>query len=83
MCRTSEMLDYYNATNHLEQPWLTGGSLSSFSRLDRSCELSIAHRDLNSRNVLVNSNGTCVIADFGFALRLSGKYLNGKFPVVS
>jgi len=49
---------------------------------DGSSKVSIAHRDLTSRNVLMKSDGTCVIADFGFALRLKGKYLNGRFPLV-
>lgn len=53
------------------------------SRLDRSCKVSVAHRDLNSRNVLVKSDGSCVLADFGFALRLNSEYLTGKFPMVS
>jgi len=33
----------------------------------------ISHRDLNSRNILMKFNGTCVLADFGFALKLIGK----------
>lgn len=32
----------------------------------------ICHRDLNSRNVLVKSDLTCCIADFGFALKTMG-----------
>ena len=32
---------------------------------------------------MVKSDGTCVIADFGFALRLKGKYLKyAKFPLI-
>eukprot|EP00111_Clytia_hemisphaerica_P009547 TCONS_00027980-protein len=49
---------------------------------DGSSKVSIAHRDLTSRNVLMKKDGTCVLADFGYALRLKGKYLNGKFPLV-
>lgn len=41
----------------------------------------IAHRDLNSRNILVKSDGTCVLADFGFALQLSGNPPE-KYPLV-
>ncbi|XP_078726865.1 bone morphogenetic protein receptor type-2 isoform X1 [Lampetra fluviatilis] len=36
---------------------------------------AIAHRDLNSRNVMVKSDGSCVLADFGFAMRLTGQRL--------
>ncbi|XP_073840824.1 kinase protein wishful thinking [Musca autumnalis] len=32
----------------------------------------IAHRDLNTRNILVKSDLTCCIADFGFALKVFG-----------
>lgn len=35
----------------------------------------IAHRDLNSRNVLVQSDGTCCISDFGFAMVLDDAML--------
>lgn len=30
---------------------------------------AIAHRDLKSKNILVKSNGTCVIGDLGLAVR--------------
>ena len=31
---------------------------------------AIAHRDLNSRNILVNPDLTCVICDYGFAMKI-------------
>uniref|UniRef100_UPI00358EE83B bone morphogenetic protein receptor type-2 isoform X2 n=1 Tax=Myxine glutinosa TaxID=7769 RepID=UPI00358EE83B len=34
---------------------------------------AIAHRDFSSRNVLVRADGSCVLADFGFAMRLTGQ----------
>ena len=39
----------------------------------------IAHRDLSSRNVIVKMDGSCMICDFGFAIRISGSnyYVNG------
>ncbi|XP_068101215.1 bone morphogenetic protein receptor type-2 isoform X2 [Hyperolius riggenbachi] len=36
---------------------------------------AISHRDLNSRNVLVKTDGTCVISDFGLSMRLTGNRL--------
>ncbi|KAM4626599.1 bone morphogenetic protein receptor type-2 [Discoglossus pictus] len=36
---------------------------------------AISHRDLNSRNVLVKSDGACVISDFGLSMRLTGNRL--------
>ena len=39
---------------------------------------TIAHRDLKSKNILVKSNGTCCIADFGLALALKGGKLNSS-----
>ncbi|CAN7980221.1 unnamed protein product [Ixodes pacificus] len=40
----------------------------------------IAHRDLTSQNVLVKDDGSCMLCDFGFAIRISGsKYIrNGE-----
>lgn len=31
---------------------------------------AIAHRDLNSRNILVKADLRCVICDYGFAMKL-------------
>ncbi|XP_061411396.1 LOW QUALITY PROTEIN: bone morphogenetic protein receptor type-2-like [Lethenteron reissneri] len=36
---------------------------------------ALAHRDLNSRNVLVRGDGSCVLSDLGFTMRLSGQRL--------
>ncbi|KAL0985668.1 hypothetical protein UPYG_G00160260 [Umbra pygmaea] len=36
---------------------------------------AVSHRDLNSRNVLVRSDGTCVISDFGLSMKLTGNRL--------
>uniref|UniRef100_A0A3Q3EXV8 receptor protein serine/threonine kinase n=1 Tax=Labrus bergylta TaxID=56723 RepID=A0A3Q3EXV8_9LABR len=33
---------------------------------------AVSHRDLNSRNVLVKNDGTCVIIDFGLSMKLTG-----------
>ena len=33
---------------------------------------SIVHRDLNSRNILVKSDLSCCICDFGFAMQVNG-----------
>lgn len=48
------------------------------SESPKSTKPSIAHRDLKSKNVLVKSNGTCCIADFGLALVLKNGKLNGS-----
>ncbi|XP_078536362.1 bone morphogenetic protein receptor type-2 isoform X3 [Lissotriton helveticus] len=36
---------------------------------------AISHRDMNSRNVLVKNDGTCVISDFGLSMKLTGNRL--------
>uniref|UniRef100_A0A8C9WFQ9 receptor protein serine/threonine kinase n=1 Tax=Scleropages formosus TaxID=113540 RepID=A0A8C9WFQ9_SCLFO len=36
---------------------------------------AVSHRDLNSRNVLVKMDGTCVISDFGLSMKLMGNRL--------
>ncbi|XP_068165080.1 bone morphogenetic protein receptor type-2-like [Antennarius striatus] len=37
---------------------------------------AVSHRDLNSRNVLVKVDGTCVIIDFGLSMKLTGNRLS-------
>ncbi|KAH8398793.1 hypothetical protein KR222_004377, partial [Zaprionus bogoriensis] len=41
----------------------------------------VAHRDLNSRNILVQSDLSCCIADFGFALKVFGSKYEYKGEV--
>lgn len=41
-------------------------------RMDELSKPCICHRDLNSRNILVKSDMTCCITDFGFALKTFG-----------
>ncbi|XP_030571255.1 bone morphogenetic protein receptor type-2 [Drosophila novamexicana] len=41
----------------------------------------VAHRDLNSRNVLVQADLSCCIADFGFALKVFGSKYEYKGEV--
>lgn len=40
----------------------------------------IAHRDINSRNILIKADGTCCICDLGLAVQISGSkyYVNGE-----
>lgn len=33
---------------------------------------AVSHRDLNSRNIVVKAEGTCVIIDFGLSMKLTG-----------
>lgn len=33
---------------------------------------AVVHRDINSRNILVRTDGTCCIGDFGFAMKVCG-----------
>lgn len=42
---------------------------------------SIAHRDINTRNILVNYDLSCVIADFGFGITMIGSKIirNGHY----
>lgn len=35
-------------------------------------KVAVAHRDLNTRNILVKEDLSCVICDFGFAMKIAG-----------
>ncbi|XP_071493800.1 uncharacterized protein [Diadema antillarum] len=39
---------------------------------------AVVHRDINSRNILVNAEGNCVIGDFGFAMKVCGSSVVGE-----
>ncbi|XP_063951990.1 bone morphogenetic protein receptor type-2-like [Lytechinus pictus] len=39
---------------------------------------AVVHRDINSRNVLVNAEGNCIIGDFGFAMKVCGSSVVGE-----
>ncbi|XP_037090850.1 bone morphogenetic protein receptor type-2-like [Pollicipes pollicipes] len=41
---------------------------------------AVAHRDVNSRNILVRADGSCCICDLGFAMKISGGryFTNGE-----
>lgn len=53
---------------------ITRGLSHLHTELQRGDDLKpcIAHRDLNTRNILVNADLSCCIADFGFALKVFG-----------
>ena len=61
---------------------LFGSKLITFNSLfvaDHFRRKVIVHRNLNSSNVLVKNDGTCALADFGTAVRVTGKLV---LPVV-
>lgn len=57
--------------------------LHSEIRKSDKVKMGIAHRDLTSRNILVKSDGSCMLCDFGFAIQISGckYYQNGEEQV--
>ncbi|KAF8563977.1 hypothetical protein P879_04211, partial [Paragonimus westermani] len=57
----------------------TGAGLPDSGGLTDRPKPSIAHRDLNSRNVLLKADMTACIADFGLAIRLEP----GHFPSIT
>ncbi|KAH8023315.1 hypothetical protein HPB51_011758 [Rhipicephalus microplus] len=64
LCRMAQSITRALAYLHTEEP-------------NKPC---IAHRDLTSQNILVKDDGSCMLCDFGFAIRISGsKYIqNGE-----
>ncbi|KAF5402874.1 Receptor protein serine/threonine kinase [Paragonimus heterotremus] len=64
--------------SHLHSESSGSGLLDSGGLTDRP-KPSIAHRDLNSRNVLLKTDMTACIADFGLAIRLEP----GHFPSIT
>ena len=44
---------------------------------------AIAHRDFNTRNILVKDDLTCVISDFGFGISMMGSKIikNGQYEI--
>ena len=37
-------------------------------------KMAVAHRDVNSRNVLVKADLTCCLCDLGFAIQMEGAH---------
>ncbi|XP_054927213.1 uncharacterized protein wit isoform X1 [Dermacentor andersoni] len=64
LCRMAQSITRALAYLHTEEP-------------NKPC---IAHRDLTSQNILVKDDGSCMLCDFGFAIRISGsRYIqNGE-----
>eukprot|EP01114_Cavostelium_apophysatum_P018421 TRINITY_DN5690_c0_g1_i6.p1 TRINITY_DN5690_c0_g1~~TRINITY_DN5690_c0_g1_i6.p1 ORF type:complete len:803 (-),score=75.86 TRINITY_DN5690_c0_g1_i6:228-2636(-) len=87
-CEKGNLLDYFKANQKLEMAALTKiayGAGKGMAYLERC---GIVHRDLAARNLLVDSNGTVKVADFGLsrALNKSDYYKvqdasNAVFPI--
>ena len=52
-------------------------NLFLFTDLVKPC---VCHRDFNTRNLLLNEDMTCCVADLGFAIHTQGSkyYINGE-----
>ncbi|XP_022226804.2 activin receptor type-1 isoform X1 [Drosophila obscura] len=62
-----------NALSHNDMIWICLSIANGLVHLHTEIfgtegKPAMAHRDLKSKNILVTSNGTCVIADFGLAV---------------
>lgn len=79
-----------NALSHNDMIWICLSIANGLVHLHTEIfgtegKPAMAHRDLKSKNILVTSNGTCVIADFGLAVthsHVTGRLDLGKNPKV-
>ncbi|XP_034111032.1 activin receptor type-1 isoform X2 [Drosophila albomicans] len=79
-----------NALSHNDMIWISLSIANGLVHLHTEIfgtegKPAMAHRDLKSKNILVTSNGTCVIADFGLAVthsHVTGRLDMGNNPKV-
>ncbi|XP_034477327.1 activin receptor type-1 isoform X2 [Drosophila innubila] len=79
-----------NALSHNDMIWICLSIANGLVHLHTEIfgtegKPAMAHRDLKSKNILVTSNGTCVIADFGLAVthsHVTGRLDLGNNPKV-
>lgn len=79
-----------NALSHNDMVWICLSIANGLVHLHteifgKQGKPAMAHRDLKSKNILVTSNGSCVIADFGLAVthsHVTGQLDLGNNPKV-